>query len=129
MKEAALGKLFKRYRKTAEFNSNDHPAFNQARFEKLVEEEVGKFTSDLPTEADYILMQDLTPVGVKCFFYFLAGVPAVRKITVYEVASDNLHVRLDCEYDVEAEQAPVEPATPELPAPPPEPDYPAAEFK
>lgn len=97
--------------RTAQFNSRDHEAFNEARFNAYVEEQVKQFCAALPQDGDFILQPDMTHVGINSVFYYISRVPAVRKITVYEIANDNIHVRLDSSFVVIANSEPTQDTT------------------
>jgi hypothetical protein len=88
--------------------SKDHPAFNDQRFMAFVDQEFAKWKATLPSDVEYVLLQDFTPVKLPTAFHTLstaanANAPVIRQMVTYDARTDSKCVRFEAAYLVPVE--------------------------
>jgi hypothetical protein len=79
-----------------ELNSKDFPKLTFQQFEQMVDQQTAEFVGQMvKLNAQFLALQDLSPLGVTTRFFGVAGCMAVRRIYQYDGPSKNHYVRLE----------------------------------
>ena len=88
-----------------ELNSKDFPQLSYQQFEAMVEKTTRDFVEQMTKlNAQFIALQDFSPLQVATKFYFVAGCAAVRRLYQNDVKAKNHYVRLEASALIQVEE-------------------------
>jgi hypothetical protein len=85
-----------------ELESKEYPHLNPAQFDQLVGKTTADFVNQMTKlQAQFVALQDMTPLAVNTQFFPVAGTMAVRRLHTYDAPGRNHFVQLEANALVE----------------------------
>lgn len=101
-------KIYKKVTRELMLESTDFRQFNAPQFKDYAQSQINEYLKSLPTDADYIVQEDLKPLGVNCVFLYIGATPAVLQVSQYTAKTKSLLVHLRADYLEEVKPNPPE---------------------